>query len=80
MKGIDLGLFDFDRNNALYYFIMNADEDIYMRYGGRDAESADTYLNLESLEVALKLGLEQHQLYREGNIPMQASTRPPVCP
>ncbi len=59
MKGIDIGLFDFDRHNALYYFIMNADEHIYMRYGGRDSESADAYLDLESLEVALEQGLEQ---------------------
>jgi hypothetical protein len=60
MRGIDIGLFDFDRHNALYYFIMNADEEIYMRYGGRDSESADTYLNLRSLEAALRKGLELH--------------------
>ncbi len=36
MTNIDIGLFDFDGYNALYYFIMNADEQIYMRYGGRD--------------------------------------------
>lgn len=60
MDGIDIGLFDFDRHNALYYFIINADEQIYMRYGGRDAESATSYLNLRSLELALEEGLEMH--------------------
>ena len=60
MDGIDIGRFDFDRHNALYYFIMNADEQIYMRYGGRDAESATSYLNLRSLELALEEGLEMH--------------------
>lgn len=60
MEGIDIALFDFDRHNALYYFMMNADEQIYMRYGGRDAESASTYLNIRSLELALQQGLELH--------------------
>ena len=66
MTGIDIRLFEFDRHNALYYFIMNADEHIYMRYGGRDATSPHTYLDLESLEIALQLGLEQHELYNQG--------------
>jgi hypothetical protein len=26
MNGIDIGLFDYDRHNALYFFILNADE------------------------------------------------------
>jgi len=60
MDGVDIGLFDFDRHNALYYFLMNADEQIYMRYGGRDAESATSYLNLRSLELALEEGLKLH--------------------
>lgn len=60
LKGIDVGLFEFDRHNALYYFILNADEEIYLRYGGRDAKSAMSYLNLRSLEVALQKGLELH--------------------
>ena len=42
MDGIDLGLFDFDRHNAIYYFLLNSDEQIYMRYGGRDSRSADS--------------------------------------
>lgn len=61
MQEADLGLFDFDRHNALYFFIMNADEQIYMRYGGRDSRAADTYLNLRSLELALREGLEMHR-------------------
>ena len=72
MDSIDLGLFDFDRHNALYYFILNADEQIYMRYGGRDAESATSYLNLRSLELALEEGLKMHAA---GDIPQPL--RPP---
>ena len=68
MDHVDLGLFDYDRNNTLYYFILNADEQIYMRYGGRDSESPDTYLNLSSLEVALEQGLELHRRYQQGEL------------
>jgi serine protease Do len=76
MDGIDIGLFDYDRHNALYYFILNADEQIYLRYGGRDAEDAMTYLNLESLELALRAGLDRHELYREGKLAKQPRPAP----
>ncbi len=74
MNGIDIGLFDYDRYNTLYFFILNADEHIYMRYGGRDQRSPTTYLDLESLELALEQGLEQHRLYQAGKIAQK--TRP----
>lgn len=74
MAGIDLALFDYDRHNALYFFIMNADERIYLRYGGRDSSSADSYLNMRSLELALQQGLELH---RDG-VPEPAE--PPPAP
>ena len=60
MDQVDIGLFEHDRNNPLYYYFLNANEQIYMRYGGRDSEALETYLNLESLEVALAKGLELH--------------------
>lgn len=68
MDDVDIGLFDRDWNTTLYYFIMNADEQIYMRYGGRDAKSPDTYLNLGSLELALEKGLELHRRYQQGEL------------
>ena len=68
MDGINIGLFDFDRYNTLYFFALNADEQIYLRYGGRDVQSATTYLNLESLELALEKGLELHELYGQGKL------------
>ena len=36
---------------------MNADEQIYMRYGGRESQSPDTYNSLDSLSIALRMGL-----------------------
>ncbi len=68
MDEIDIGLFDYDRNNTLYFFILNADEQIYMRYGGRDSKGPDTYLSLSSLELALEKGLELHRLSRQAEL------------
>jgi len=76
MDDIDVGLFDRDWNNTLYYFLMNADEQIYMRYGGRDARSPDSYLNLSSLELALAKGLELHRQYQRGEITKAARPKP----
>lgn len=70
---INIGLYDFDRYNTLYFFILNADEQIYLRYGGRDAQSALTYLNLESLELALEQGLKLHRRHQEGRLPARPS-------
>ena len=79
MDDVDIGLFDYDRNNAIYFFLMNADEHIYIRYGGRDSVSPDTYLSLESLELAARQGLELHRKYMTGEI--KRSERPkPVFP
>jgi len=68
MDGIDIALFDYDRHNAVYYFVVNSDEQIYLRYGGRDEESPESYLNIESIEIAMKLGLGQHELYKQGKL------------
>ena len=68
LVGIDVGLYDFDRHNAIYFFIVSPDEDIYLRYGGRDAASADTYLDLDSFVLALEAGLEQHARWRAGEL------------
>jgi hypothetical protein len=73
---LDLGLFDFDRHNAIYFFILNAEERIYLRYGGRDSDSPTTYLDLESLTLALAQGLEQHRLYEDGRLPPPQLPRP----
>ena len=68
MDGVDIALFDYDRYNTLYYFLMNADQQIYMRYGGRGPKSPLTYLDLSSLEAALEQGLELHQQYQKGEL------------
>jgi len=76
MTGIDIGLFDYDRHNSIYFFILNADEQIYLRYGGRDAEDAGTYLDLSSIELAMRRGLEQHELFKASKLPKQPRPTP----
>lgn len=76
MNSVDIGLFDYDRHNAVYYFAMNADEQIYLRYGGRDASSPQAYLNLDSFELALTAGLRQHELYRKNQLPRNSRPEP----
>lgn len=75
LDGINLGLFDFDRYNTLYFFALNADEQIYLRYGGRDERGFTSYLDLESLELALERGLELHRLHHEGRLPAKRAPR-----
>jgi hypothetical protein len=76
MDNVDIGLFDYDRYNTLYFFMMNADEQIYLRYGGRDSASPDTYLNLASIELAAKQGLELHARYLKGELPKTERPKP----
>jgi hypothetical protein len=68
MDDVDFGLFERDWNTTIYYFILNAEEQVYLRYGGRDSKSPDAYLNLSSLELALGQGLELHRRYRQGGL------------
>jgi hypothetical protein len=76
MDDVNIALFDYDRYNTLYFFILNADEQIYLRYGGRDAESQDSYLSLDSIELALKQGLDLHRQYQQGTLAKAASPKP----
>ena len=76
MRGMDLAKFDFDRHNAVYYFIINSAEDIYLRFGGRNTISADAYLDLKSLELALALGLAEHEKFSAGKRPADPAASP----
>ncbi len=74
LDDVDLALFDWDRHNTLYYFALNADERIYLRYGGRDSRAVQSYLDLESIELALQQGLALHKRHQAGELP--PATRP----
>lgn len=76
MDDTDVGLFDRDWNNTIYFFAMNAEEQIYFRYGGRDSASPDTYLNVESLELALRQGMQLHRQYLDGALKLPPRPKP----
>ena len=76
MDRVDIGLFERDWHNTLYFFILNAEEQIYLRYGGRDETAVDAYLSLESLELALQKGLELHEEWKAGRLPAPPRPKP----
>lgn len=76
MDRVDIGLFDRDWHNTIYFFILNADEQIYLRYGGRDETAVDAYLNMDSLELALRKGLELHDQHKAGKLPAPERPKP----
>lgn len=76
MDNMDIGLFDHDWHNTIYYFVMNGDEQIYLRYGGRDTKSPDSHLDLNSLTLALEQGLQLHRRRQQGQLPAAARPAP----
>jgi hypothetical protein len=67
---VDLNVFDFDYDLTWFAFFVSADEQIYGRYGGRDAKGAEDRLSLEGLEYAARAALAAHAA--------RAKVRPPV--
>lgn len=57
----DINLFEFDYDLTLMVFFLNADEEIYGRYGGRDAESAESRQSLAGLRYSMLAALETHK-------------------
>lgn len=76
MDDVNVALFDRDWNNAIYFFLLNSDEQIYMRYGGRDSASPDTYSDVDSMEIALRQGLVLHRQYLAGQLPKTPPPQP----
>ena len=58
---LDLNLFDFDYDLTFTVFFLDADERVYARYGGRDAESPDARQSLEGLRYTMQSVLAMHQ-------------------
>jgi hypothetical protein len=75
MRGVDLDLFDFDYDLTWMSFFLNADGTVYGRYGGRDAESADSRVSLAALRYAMKAALARHRRGEAGR--PRPRTEPP---
>jgi hypothetical protein len=58
---LDLNLFEFDYDLTFMVFFMDADEQVYARYGGRDAESPDARQSLDGLRYTMQSVLDMHQ-------------------
>ena len=76
MRRIDVGLYDYDWHHSIYFFIVSPDEQIYLRYGGRDAAGADSYLDLDSFALALEAGLREHERWAAGELPSRPRPAP----
>jgi serine protease Do len=61
MRGVNLDVFAFDYDLTWAGFFLSADETVYGRFGGRDAESPDKYLTLPALKHALRTALAAHR-------------------
>src|SRR5881398_2403657 len=75
MRGVDLGLFDFDYDLTWMAYFVSAEEKVYGRYGGRDADSPDSRNSLAGLRRALDTALARHK--REGPGSPRAQHGPP---
>ncbi len=65
MKGVDLGLFQFDWDQTWCVFYLNADGTIYGRYGTRagNGDNSTTHVSIESLRRSMVRALELHRGY-----------------
>lgn len=62
MNGVDLARFEFDYDNTWQAFFLDANLNVYARYGGRDAASPESRLSKESLLTTMREVLEAHDL------------------
>jgi len=63
-NGMDLAQFDFDYDQSLAAFLMNADKTLYGRYGTRSHQTeSDQDVSLEGFAAALEAALELHRGY-----------------
>jgi serine protease Do len=74
MRGVDLDLFDFDYDLTWMGFFLNADGTVYGRYGGRDAEPAESRVSLAGLRYAMEAALARHR--RMETHPSPTETKP----
>jgi serine protease Do len=61
MRGVNLYLFDFDYDLTWMGFFLHPAGTMYGRYGGRDADSADSRVSLAGLRYAMEAALRRHR-------------------
>ena len=61
IDSVNLELFQFDFDLTMMVFFLNADEQIYGRYGGRDARGAEARQSPAGLRYAMMAALDTHR-------------------
>lgn len=61
MNGVNINLFQFERDLTWMAFFMDGRDRFYARYGGREDEEAESHLTKESLVRTMKKVLELHR-------------------
>lgn len=61
MRGVNLDVFDFDYDLTWAGFFLSPDEEVYGRYGWRDASSPQSRLSLAGLRYAMTQALKAHR-------------------
>lgn len=61
IEDVDLRLFEFDLDLTFMVFFLNADEQVYGRFGGRVSEDAESRQSLAGLRYAMQAALDSHQ-------------------
>src|SRR6516162_3936537 len=56
----DLNLFEFDLDLTFMVFFLDAKENVYARFGGRDGKDADNRQSLEGLAYTMNSVLKMH--------------------
>src|SRR5690349_16073452 len=78
MNGVDLSRFEFDYDTTWAAFFLDADLNVYSRYGGRDGGSPEGRMSKESLLTTMGEVLEVHE--RRKRAPVAADLHPPPKP
>jgi hypothetical protein len=71
MRGINLGLFDFDYDLTWMGFFLSPEKKVLGRYGSRDAESAEGRVSLKGLGRAMNAALAAHRAGEKRPLPRQ---------
>jgi predicted metalloprotease with PDZ domain len=71
----DLNLFEFDYDLTFMVFFLDAKENVYARYGGRDGKNADDRQSLEGLVYTMKSVLAMHEQKEKSYAP-KSQTKP----
>jgi membrane-associated protease RseP (regulator of RpoE activity) len=71
IEGMDLNKFEYDLDLTLAVFFLNAKEQIYGRFGGRDAHDPESRMSLAGLRAAMQAALKTHASKKPAVVPVK---------